>query len=148
MKKNGKEYELGQMIFEEYLKGKLFIKGIYVQEISNYDFEKNLPGFNSCQLKTNRDRNIIQKDYELREDLAAIVSVIFNKNIQYLTNIQKNEGKSFVQNKYGFEKTNNFIVKSFSPKFKYFTQNLIYCLEHKSISIYDVSKLSSKLSQE
>jgi hypothetical protein len=147
-KKNGKECELGQIIFEENLKGKLFIKGIYVQEISKYNFEKNLPGFNSYQLKTNRDRNIIQNDYELRKDLAAIASVIFNENIQYLTNIQKNEGKSFVQNKYGFEKTNNFIGKSISPKFKYFTQNLIYCLEYKSTKIFDASMLSSKLSQE
>jgi hypothetical protein len=146
-KKNGKECELGQMIFEENLKGKLFIKGIYVQEISKYNFEKNLPGFNSYQLKTNRDRNIIQNDYELRKDLAAIASVIFNENIQYLTNIQKNEGKSLVQNKY-VEKTNNFIGKSISPKFKYFTQNLIYCLEYKSTKIFDASKLSSKLSQE
>ena len=146
-KKNGKECELGQIIFEDSLKGKLFIKGIYVKEIvpetSNDNFEKeNLPGFNSYQLKTNRDRNIVQNYYELQKDLAAIASVFFNENIQ--TNIQKNEGKLFVQKKCGFErKTNKSIGKNIDPKNKY----LLDCLEH-STGIFDAYTLSSKLSLE
>lgn len=144
-----KECELGQMIFEDYLKGKLFIKGIYVQEISNYDFKKNLPGFNLYTLKTNRDRNIIQNDFELKENLSRIVSGIFNKNIKYLTNVQKKEGKSFEQNNYGFKEKNYFSIgKPINPNFKYLTQNLLYCLQNKSKKIFDPYTLSSKLSQE
>lgn len=144
-----KECELGQIIFEDYLKGKLFIKGIYVQEISNYDFKKNLPGFNSYTLKTNRDRNIIQNDSELKKDLSRIISGIFNKNIKYLTNFQKKEGKSFEQNNYGFiEKTYFLIGKPIYSNFKYLTQNLLYCLQNKSKRIFDPHILSSKLSQE
>ena len=144
-----KECELGQMIFEDYLKGKLFIKGIYVQEISNYDFEKNIPGFNSYKLKTNRDRNIIQNDDELKKNLSEIASAIFNRNINYLNNVQKNEGKSFVRNKYGFEKETYFSTgKTIYPKFKDFTKNLIYCLENNNKKIFDPHTLSSKLTQK
>ena len=92
---NKKEIELGQIIFEDYLKGKLFVKGIYVKELSKYNFEKNLPGFNSINLKTNRDRNIIQNDYELKKDLSSIISGSFNNNLKYLRKIQNNEKKHF-----------------------------------------------------
>ena len=146
---NEKESELGQIIFEDYLKGKLFIKGIYVQEISNYDLEKNIPGFNSYKLKTNRDRNIIQNDDELKKNLSEISSAVFNKNIKYLKNLQKNEGKSFVQNKYGFEEKTYFsISKAIYPKFKEFIKNFIYCLENKHKKIFEPETLYLKLTQE
>ena len=146
---NEKESELGQIIFEDYLKGKLFIKGIYVQEISNYDLEKNIPGFNSYKLKTNRDRNIIQNDDELKKNLSEISFAVFNKNIKYLKNLQKNEGKSFVQNKYGFEERTYFSIgKTIYPKFKDFIKNLIYCLENKHKKIFEPETLYLKLTQE
>lgn len=144
-----KEHELGQMIFEDYLKGKLFIKGIYIQEISKYNFKQNLPGFNSYTLKTNRDRNIILNDFELKENLSEIASGIINKNIEYLNNVQNKEGKLFVQTKYGFEKK-TYCSKSetIEHNFKKLTQNLIYCLENENKEIFDIHKLSLKLSQE
>jgi hypothetical protein len=37
--------ELGQIIYEDYLKGKIFVKGIFVQEIEDKS-KKSVPGFN------------------------------------------------------------------------------------------------------
>ena len=139
--KNNKECDIGQLILEDKLKGKLYIKGIYVQEISNYNFEKNLPGFNSYNLKTNRDRNIIENDYELRKDLSKIISGIINKN--NLEN-EKKKPKTLVRNK--SKESNSYFYGFLNSKFKDLIHNLIYCLKNKLKKIFDSDTLSSELS--
>ena len=130
---NGKEY--GQIIFNDYLKKKLYVKGIYVQEITSYNYRKDLPGFNSYNLKTNRDRNIIQNDSELKENLAKIISGIVNNNYKKLNNFKKKEEKAFIQKNNSSEESNSIF-----HKFKYLIDSLIYCLEN-SFRIFDVHTL-------
>ena len=60
---NNKGEEIGEIIYEDYLRGKIFVKGIYVQELELSDKDKNMkkdiPGFNTT-LKLDRDGNCIQ----------------------------------------------------------------------------------------
>ena len=43
------------------------MKGIYVKKITNDNDKEFLPGFNSYNLETNRDRDIVQNDYQLKK---------------------------------------------------------------------------------
>ena len=133
--KDGKE--CGQIILEKYLENKLYVKGIYVQEITKADYKKDLPGFNPFNLKTNRDRNIIQDDNELKENLAEIMSEFLNENYR--------EQKKF-KNEITSNTQKNYSDKKFPSKFIKYIESLIYFLEN--FDIFDSSTLASNLSND
>ena len=92
---NDKNEDIGEIIFEDYLKGKIFVKGIFVQEMKlngkdkDKDMKKDMPGINT-NLKLDRDRNCIQNMYKLKSVTSEIISGTFNKNTDYLKNAQEN----------------------------------------------------------
>ena len=61
------EEEVGQILREKYLRGKIYVKGIFVQESKKNDKEEKADclGFN-VNLKLDRDRNTIINNYELK----------------------------------------------------------------------------------
>ena len=147
--------EIGDIIYEDYLKGKIFVKGIYVQDVElkgdkEKSMKKDIPGFNTS-LQLDRDRNCVQSNYELKNVASEIVSGTFNKNIEYLKNAQENTGHIFFKTKYGFEKSNdnndNFGIGINNAKLKNLTKNLIDILD-KRIDIIDYNTLVDNLSQE
>lgn len=106
--------EIGEIIYEDYLKNRVYVKGIFIQiikEKQNSKIEKDkdkdenkiIPGINA-NLKLDRDRNCIQSNSELHTFLAKIISGTMNKNIEFLKDIQENKGGTFVKTKYGYEK--------------------------------------------
>jgi hypothetical protein len=141
--------EIGQIIYEDYLKSKIYVKGIYIQEIEevkNQNDKENIPGFNT-NLKLDRDRNCIQSQSELKTIVAKIISGTFNKNIDYLRENQLNTGIAFIRTEYGFEKSNgkgSGIIKSGLSKL---TNNLIYCLQNQK-DIIDYWEVGDNLSKE
>ena len=139
---------LGQIIYEDYLKSKIFVKGIFVQEIKD-DKNHDSPGFNTSSLKIDRDRNCIQDSYELRTINSKIIAGTFNKNIDYLKSHQQNTGGAFIKTEYGYEKTDiKNIVNSSPSNLKNLTSNLINCLENNNMDIFSSYYLSSDLSKE
>ena len=144
--KNNKE--LGQVIYEDYLKSKIFVKGIFVQEIKE-DKEKVVPGFNTS-LKIDRDRNCIQDSYELKSIISEIMSGIINKNIDYLKSVQQKTGGTFIKTEYGLEKTDEEDnLCFFQSELKNLTNNLISCLESNNLNnVFSSYKLSNYLSEE
>ena len=142
---------LGQIIYEDYLKSKIFVKGIFVQRIKE-DEENVVPGFNTFSLKLDRDRNCIQDTWELKNIISKIISGTFNKNIDYLKSVQKKTGETFKKTEYGFEKTDKKdeanIGSSCKSQIKNLTKNLIYCLENKNIDIFSQYWLKDYLSKE
>lgn len=150
---NEKGEEMGEIIYEDYLKGKIYVKGIYVQDAEitkNADKNiKNIPGFNTT-LKLDRDRNCIQSNSELKSVTSKIISGTFNKNIDYLKDAQENTGYTFIRTKYGFEKTNDNNYsgnKENNAKLKNITKNLIELLEVES-EVIDYYAIGSNLSPE
>lgn len=137
--KDGKE--CGQIILEKYLEKKLYVKGIYVQEITKDDYEKDLPGFNSYNLKTNRDRNIIQDKDKLKENIAEIISELLNGNYREPKKFKK-EKTSNTQKNYSYKESPSILYK-----FINYIESLIYCLD-KNFYIFDSSTLASKLSND
>ncbi len=139
--------ELGHMIYSEKFKEKLYVKGIYVQNIyqGKNDFEGKLPGFNSNDLTLNRDRNLVNSS-ELRSIISNMVSVCYNYNYEYLKNIQKNEGKYFVKNEYGFVRTSTPSNNNRHYELENFTSNIISCIEKSEILFND--HLSEGLKRE
>ena len=144
--KNNKE--LGQIIFEDYLRSKIFVKGIFVQEIEE-DKEKVVPGFNTS-LKLDRDRNCIQNSYELKSVISEIMSGTINKNIDYLKSVQQKTGGTFIKTEYGFKKTDKKDnLCFFQSELKNLTNNLIYCLESNNLKyVFDNYDLRNNLSKE
>ena len=94
--------EIGQIIFENYLKNKIFVKGIFIQDVEKDDKDKDIfiPGINTDSLNIDRDRNCIQSYSQLKRTTANVISNMINKNINYF---QKNKNKSFNKTKYGYE---------------------------------------------
>ena len=88
--KNNNNREVGQILYEEYLRGKIYVKGIFVQHISLlYSEDKaDCPGFN-IDIKLNRDRNSIPNKKILKEIVSSILSSFCNKNIKYILEMEK-----------------------------------------------------------
>ena len=152
---NDKGEEIGEIIFEDYLKGKIFVKGIYVQEseLSDNDrsMKKDIPGLNTT-LKLDRDRNCVQSKYELKSVASGIISGTFNKNVEYLKNTQENTGYTFIKTKYGFERckednNDNSKYEKDNAELKNLTKNLVGLLE-KEVEIINYYELGFKLSPE
>ena len=144
--KNNKE--LGQVIYEDYLKSKIYVKGIFVQEIKG-DKEKVVPGFNTS-LKLDRDRNCIQNSYELKSVISEIMSGTINKNIDYLKSVQQKTGGTFIKTEYGLEKTDEEDnLCFFQSELKNLTNNLISCLESNNLNnVFSSYNLRNNLSKE
>jgi len=138
---------LGQIIYEDYLKSKIFVKGIFVQEISE-DKKHEVPGFNTV-LKLDRDRNCIQDREELKTIISKIMSGTLNKNIDYIKHVQENTNETFVRTEYGFEKTeekaNGIYCKS---ELKNLVKDIINCLESKTLNIIDYYELKKRLEKD
>ena len=152
---NDKGEEIGEIIYDDYLKGKIFVKGIYVQESELSDNDKNMkkdiPGLNTT-LKLDRDRNCVQSKYELKSVASGIISGTFNKNIEYLKNTQENTGYTFIKTKYGFERckednNDNSKYEKDNAKLKNLTKSLVGLLENE-VEIINYFELGSKLSPE
>ena len=151
--KNNKE--IGQIIFEDYLKNKVYVKGIFVQIIKekdlnndkNKDIDENkvIPGINA-NLKLDRDRNCIQNDWELKTLIANIISGTFNKNIEFLKDIQQHNGNAFAKTEFGYEKVEGNGNGTITAGLKKLTPNLINCLEAGNIINY--YQLGEKLAPE
>ena len=91
--------ELGQILNEDYLKGKIYVKGIFVENIK-YESNQNKAdclGFN-VDIALNRDRNYIPSREDLKDLISDITSSFCNNNAESLIQIQKereeNEGKN------------------------------------------------------
>ena len=154
--KNNKE--IGQIIYEDHLKNRVYVKGIFVQTIKekqnstkekdkdkDKDENKIIPGINA-NLKLDRDRNCIQSSSELRSIIAKIISGTMNKNIEFLKDIQQNKGGTFVKTEYGYEKVKSQGNGKLNTGLKKFTSNLISCLEKGNI--IDYWEISYNLSTE
>ena len=87
---NNNNRELGQIIYEEYLRGKIYVKGIFVQNIRLLYSEDyaNCPGFN-IDIKLNRDRNCIPNNKILKEKISSVLSSFCNKNIKFILEMEK-----------------------------------------------------------
>ena len=139
--------ELGQIIYESYLKRKIFVKGIFVQEIKE-DKYIEVPGFNIV-LKLDRDRNCIQDSEELKTIISKIVSGTLNKNIDYIKHVQQNTDEVFIRTEYGFEKTEDKEnVSHCKSELKNLTKDIINCLESNNIKIIDYSQLRKQLKKD
>ena len=146
---------IGQIIFEDYLKGKIYVKGIYVQDVEirtkkdNEDEEsirKNIPGLNT-NLKLDRDRNSIPNNYELETMTTKIISGTYNKNIDYLKEVQEHKGGVFIRTEFGFEKSDGEGGGTIDSGLKNLTKNLIEILQ-KEVDVINYYTLKSNLSQE
>ncbi len=148
--KNNKE--VGQIIFEDYLENKIFVKGIYIQEIEekkkDENKKENLPGFNA-NLKLDRDRNCIQNKTELKSIVSKIITGTFNKNTDYLRNCQLHTGNTFIRTEHGFEKSIGIGIGFPSKKsgLSKLTQILIDNLQNEN-EIIDYNELRNNLSKE
>ena len=162
--------EIGQVIYESYLTNKIFVKGIYIQEIEKDDNYKNvfIPGINA-DLEIDRDRNCIQSYYQLKQIAANIISNIMDKNFNYF---KSNKNKSFKKTKYGYEeikeedKTNiaknknedaseeseisekSDISKLENTAFKEFPESIIKILKCENLNFIDSRKLANNLSKK
>jgi hypothetical protein len=147
---NTKKEELGEIIYSKIYKNKLYVKGIFIKELTDKNNKDNIksdiPGFNSYNLKLTRDRNSVKNYWDQQSNLSEIMGGCINKNIDYLLNIQGNLGKTFIKTKYGFEETKKKADISFNFEFKNVIKNLINCLNSNS-NIYS-SYISDKLSNE
>ena len=144
--KKGKE--CGQILCEDYLKKKLYVKGIYVKEITNDNYTEFLPGFNSYNVETNRDRDIVQDDYQLKKNLAEIISEFLNSNYKKPKHQKKDEKISIKENYSDIESSSSSSSSSStSHTFKKIFESLINCLE-RGLDIFDTNTLCSKLSND
>ena len=81
--------EIGQILSEDYLRCKIYVKGIFVQNIKNYGkIKSNCPGFN-VDLELDRDRNCIPDNYELKNLISSVISSFCNNNIKTILEIEK-----------------------------------------------------------
>ena len=142
------EKEIGEIIYEDYLKSKIYVKGIYIQELEEVKkYEKeHIPGFNA-NLKIDRDRNCIQSKSELKTIIAKIVSGTFNKNVDYLRDSQLNTGNTFIRTEYGYEKSNGKGSGLINSGLTKLINNLIYCLQEKE-NVIDYWQVINNLSKE
>ena len=87
---NERNREIGQILSEEYLRGKIYVKGIFVQYIESLHHEciSNCLGFN-IDVKLNRDRNYITSNYELKNLITLVISSFCNNNIKYILEKEK-----------------------------------------------------------
>ena len=81
--------EIGKIIYEDHLKNKIFVKGIYIQELDEKK-DNFIPGF-EANLKLDRDRNFILSQYQLKTIISKIFSGIINKNIDYFKDMHLNK---------------------------------------------------------
>ena len=142
--------EIGQIIYENDLKNKIYVKGIFVQEIVkdlDKDLIKILPGFNA-NIKIDRDRNCVQSYSELQNFVTRIMAYTCNKNIDYLKDFQQNLGNAFIKTEYGFEKEDEKGIKNFDSQLKYLIKNLIDLLENNDLDIINYYSLGNYLSKE
>ena len=144
--------EIGQIIYESRLKNKLYVKGIFVQDLEknpNYQKEakENIPGFNA-DLKIDRDRNCVQSISDLKTIIANIISGTFNKNIDYLRDYQQKTGYKFTKTEYGFIKTEGKGDETEIYNLKYLTKNVVNCLQSDNLDIIDYYDLGYNLSKE
>ena len=143
--------EVRQIIYENYIKNKIFVKGIFVQFLEeknkdDKDDEYNLPGFNAF-LKLDRDRNCIQSQSELKLILSKIISFTFNKNVDYLRENQLKTGNAFIRTEYGFEKSDGKGSDVLKSGLSTLTKNIIYCLQ-KEKDVFSYYELRNNLSKE
>ena len=146
--------EIGQIICEEYMRNKIFVKGIFVQEINrskdiDKQLKKDILGFN-INLKVDRDRNCVQSDYDLKYKMSQVVSGIINKNVDYIEDAQKNKGGFFIKTEYGFEKSDKETnkVQSVKSQLNNLPKNLIKCLNYNDLDVYNEYALRSYLNSQ
>ena len=142
--------EVGQIIYEDYLKSKLFVKGIFIQDIKEENQDENdkenIPGFNA-NFQLDRDRNCIQDQSELKTIVSKIITGTFNKNTDFLRESQLHTGNTFIRTEYGFEKSNGKGSGIINSGLSKLTQNLIYCLD-KEKTIINYRQIAKNLSDE
>ena len=142
--------ELGQILFEDYLKCKIYSKGIFVQDTEfgkkDKNDKENIPGFNA-NLKLDRDRNCIQNQSELKTMVSKIIVGTFNKNTDYLRDRQLHTGNTFIRTEYGFKKSNGIGFGGNNSGLSKLTQIVIDCLQ-KEKDIINYSDLGYGLSKE
>ena len=82
--------EIGYILAEDYLRSKVYVKGIFVQCIKNQNNNKLLdcPGFN-IDIKLDRDRNYILNNYEFQNIVTDIISNFFNQKVIFILNAEK-----------------------------------------------------------
>ena len=103
---NKYDEEIGQILCENYLRGKLYVKGIFVQNIQskNKKEKPDCPGFN-VDVELDRDRSCIPNYWELERIISYVLSNFCNRNIKYIKylldeekpkerNPKKNENKN------------------------------------------------------
>ena len=83
---NKYDEEIGQIILEKYLRGRIYVKGIFVQNITSKkkEEEPNCLGFN-VDVELDRDRSCIPNYRELEYITSRVVSSFCNRNIKYLS---------------------------------------------------------------
>ena len=83
---NKYDEEIGQIILEKYLRGRIYVKGIFVQNITSKkkEEEPNCLGFN-VDVELDRDRSCIPNYRELEYITFRVVSSFCNRNIKYLS---------------------------------------------------------------
>ena len=140
--------ELGNIIYEDHLKSRLYVKGIFVQEIKE-DTNHEVPGFNTI-LKIDRDRNCIQDREELKIIISKILGSALNKNVDYFKHIQEKTNVEYVKAQCGFEKGNNKeeIKGAIKSQFKNLVKDIINFLESEKLNIVDYNQLKYTLSKE
>ena len=156
--------EVGQILREKYLRGKIYVKGIFVQDIKtkNKENKADCIGFN-VDLKLDRDRNTIVDHYDFKEKTSKILALFCNSNIAKL-NIKKKEKEENNKNKENkrpqscakIRKENNILEdnstsnQEIKKEIDYETifVDIINSIKDDDIDIISGWKISNSLSQE
>ena len=119
--------ELGQILNEEYLRGKIYVKGIFVQDIKLIDKEGKADclGFN-VDIKLDRDRNCIPDNYLLKNIISSIISSFCNNNIKNIIAKEKEMPQSKEKNTNTNTKNININnIKIINNKTKHIKEHII-----------------------
>ena len=152
--------KLGQLLSEEYLREKIYVKGIFVQKVKKFNDQKknNCLGFN-VDLQLDRDRNHISDTYELKNTITSIISFFCNKNIKTIKEKNKekeNERKKHSKNrsqsslKINTKNENNKTDKEKNNEINYEKAfgDIIEIIKDDNIDLINSYTLANSLSQE
>ena len=125
---NNYNEEIGQILCENYLKGKLYVKGIYVQNIKSKSGEDkpNCLGFN-IDVPLDRDRSCIPNYHELKRIIAFVLSCFCNKNIKNILEEKKEKQIIKKENKKGSAKIKLIAIDCSKKECEKIIQNPVDC---------------------